>query len=236
MALHERTPQVLAAWSQYAHNSSCPPAVADCHTSLVTPWTSSADVLVPAGFLQETGTTNRQRHIETGREDMQRHTLADTRAAEQQATPSNVFNYKQPDGTMYRSSAATNLITLLVGIYTNDYSNGVLANQLIGTHAANPPKAAELVLAVGPLVPHLPLCQTNAHGTPKRKYRNSHNKDKQGDYNNKFCSAMHHRPCGTEQRSTNPPLVPIPKGSPHSNILGTVYNSTTAAPNTNRKR
>ena len=38
-------------------NSSCPPAVADCHTSLVTPWTSSVDALVPTGFLQETDTT-----------------------------------------------------------------------------------------------------------------------------------------------------------------------------------
>ena len=83
----------------------------------MTPWTPSADALVPAGFLQETGTTNRQRQIETGREDLQRHTLTDTCAAEQQATPSNVFNYRTNQMVQSLSpSAATNLITLLVGI------------------------------------------------------------------------------------------------------------------------
>ena len=92
-------------------NSSCPPVVADRHTSLVTLWTSSADALVPAGFLQETSTTNKQRQIETGREDSQRHTLANTRAAEQQATPSNVFNYGTNQMVQSLSpSAATNLM------------------------------------------------------------------------------------------------------------------------------
>ena len=117
-----RIPHRIATWIQLRNqicwrrvpkcpNSSCPPAVADCHTSLMTPWSSSADALVPAGFLQETSTTNRQRQIEPGREDLQRHTLADTRAAEQQATPSNVFNYRTNQMVQSLSpSAATNLL------------------------------------------------------------------------------------------------------------------------------
>ena len=42
--------------------------------------------------------------------------------------------------------------------------------------------------------------------------------------------------CTTQQHSTTPPLVPVPEVSPHSNDLGTMHKSTTAAPHTDRKR